>query len=179
LRSISVSVDVATLHSSLSIPPCIRVPRLRLVTQYSMSGSPNDPLPDLFSTEGPPSPAGLAAGSESQGPGGGNPAAGVNLAANTSPHHTNITHPRAKVRYIPNTGLHASGRQKCTSTHRERSIQSSPSLSSESTSRSSKAKVSPPNPLRMHGTPCTRVTGRDRSGPRPQLQAPTPFSSSD
>jgi hypothetical protein len=52
-----------------------------------MSGSSNDPLPDLFSTEGPPSPAGLATGSESQGPGGGNPA-GVDLAANTSPHHT-------------------------------------------------------------------------------------------
>ena len=70
-----------------------------------MSGSPNDPLPDLFSIEGPPSPAGLAAGSESQGPGGGNPAAGVNLAANTSPHHT----PKRAEMAVVSSACHARG----------------------------------------------------------------------
>jgi hypothetical protein len=53
-----------------------------------MNHSTRDPLPDLFGANGPPSSAGLAAGSEVQGPGGGSPAVGVNLTANASPYHT-------------------------------------------------------------------------------------------
>ena len=45
-------------------------------------------MPNIFGPGDPPSSAGIAAGSEVQGPGGGSPAVGVNLAANTSPHHT-------------------------------------------------------------------------------------------
>ena len=68
---------------------CICVLRLRLCyTSMDSDSSIRSPMPNIFGPGDPPSSAGIAAGSEVQGPGGGSPAVGVNLAANTSPHHT-------------------------------------------------------------------------------------------
>ena len=53
-----------------------------------MDQTPTEQRPQLFGPDGPPSSAGLAAGSGGLDPGGGLSAARGNPAANTSPHHT-------------------------------------------------------------------------------------------